>query len=120
MVSETNTMTGHNMEGELSVVTTKYKLDGDTELIAVKGASHTVKGKVVTVTTDYVESIAFNIVVKEAGDTVIYPFVHNRVVSVSRGKLDINTAVETVRPVAEVVVDTTPSVVEINKPIGRV
>ncbi len=114
MVTEISEGIGSNMLGALSKVESEYKLDKGTTLVAVKGASSTVRGNKVVVTTEYSSSISFKIVVIEDERTVIYPFIHVRSVTVPSGKTDINSVAATVRPEVVDSVDEVPSLVELN------
>ncbi len=123
MVTEVKKGIGSNLLGSLSKVTSEYKLSKGTELIAVKGASSTTRGNKVRVTTEYSESLAFKIVVREDERTVIYPFTHVREVEVPAGKVDINSVAATVRPELDVVDRVVPDLEELNlgvQPIPRV
>ncbi len=123
MITETKEGTGTNYLGELSRVTSEYKMSKGTTLVAVKGASSTVRGNKIVVTTEYSESISFRIVVLEDDKTAIYPFVHERTVTALPGRTNINQVAATVRPALDVPSVVTPSLEEIDlsvTPIPRV
>ncbi len=114
MVTEISEGIGSNMLGALSKVESEYKLSKGTELVAVKGASCTTRGNKVVVTTEYSSSMQFNIVVREEGVIVSYPFIHTRHVKALAGRTDINSRqpAKRARPVKEVV--ELPGLVELN------
>ena len=123
MVTEVKAGVGSNLFGSLSKVVSEYKLSKGTTLVAVKGASHTVKGNKVFVTTEYSASLSFKIVVSEEGETEVYYFTHVRTVTPVAGKVDINSVQATVRPEAPVVDISVPDLEELNlgvTPVKRV
>jgi len=113
MIQELKAGVGKSVNGIGCVVSSRYKVSEDCEVVTVKGADWKWDDGILVVTTDGENSLPFDILLSCDEEMGIVQFVHIRE-RVAEGVKSVNTVAPTLRPKLSEVKVVSPSLEELN------